>query len=431
MTYFEGRGIFSITMPPDSVVQNGNRSPPFPRRKSKKSKKNQQIQETNSINSEDDYEDELRNWVTRALNGEDISKIKPEMVPDLVRELNNQWELNVAHGYYFESEFAYKAFKSAQELQKSINDKKLQKTIKDDLKNRKDQTKARIKDLDDMVQVQRENMEKEFANEINQLMDKHDKEIKQFNEKWNTVKQRLYNKPSAQLNLLQRAEDKLSDTRRYYESFLVSKEVDKLKKIESREKAIKMEYDYRETLSTLIQKQREEMRVLLSNHEDIRKLHQGAKQCEEDLIDVRLKKIDRETEKANDMATIQRRQLKYSRGLDEPSKCSLNTFSRTNNKDVIVSEFNEVPLPPLDAERKIKRAITRRSAALSPSQKKDFQYNYDYQISPAESFSLSMSLPRTGSTVSPNQQTMPKSQSQSNSPRGKINQRRQETNYFV
>ncbi|KAK8882110.1 hypothetical protein M9Y10_044750 [Tritrichomonas musculus] len=423
MTYFEGKGIFSITMPSDSITNEAH--PPFPRRRSRKtSNSRRNLKESNTI-QQDNEDSDLNIWVSRALNGEDISKCNPELVPDLVRELNNQWEYNIANGYYFESEFAYKGFKAAQQLQKDISNRQLQRYIKDDLKNRKKKTKSNLKDLDEMVKIQSQNMERQFQDEIDELIEKHDKEIDEFNKKWKTVKQRLYNKPSNQLTLLYQQEDKLNYARRYEESIAVSKEASKLEKVESREKAIKMEYDYRDALSLLIQKQREEMRVLLSNHEDIRKLHQSAKKCEEDLIETRIKKIDRETMKANDMATIERRQLKYSTGVESISNYSINSFSRSNNKTVIVGEFNEVPLPRLDAEQRIQRSIMKRTAALSPSQKHQYQYQYNYQPSNP----LSMSMPRHASIVIPNQPASPKTQSQSNSPRGKDSSKKLSNNF--
>ncbi|OHT02222.1 hypothetical protein TRFO_30732 [Tritrichomonas foetus] len=190
----------------------------------------------------------------------------------------------------------------------------------------------------------------------------------------NGLRQRHYNKVSKTLGLLRFQQDKLLQVHRFEESAQCKKAADSLESIEMQQKAMKMEYDFQEALRRILDRQQEEVRILLSKQADLRYTYFGAKATEEHLINQRMQKLDQELAKTNDLRTVKRRQLKYQKGADSlPSFCPVS-LQKMATKPVIVAEFNEIPLPPLNASEKIRRTIEKRMAAIPPRMRLNKRY---------------------------------------------------------
>lgn len=362
MTYFESKEIFSYTMPLGISSSSYRSSSPSPRHSKKTLLTKYRNYETDFSDCQEEEESSLELWISRSMHAKDISGCSVELLPSLIESLNRQWEFMIENGYYFESENICKSFKTAVQLLKTKKTQFLQNQMKEQLKSRKEAHQLNIDQINTMANNQNQNMEYQFTQEIENMMNRHDMEIEELNSKWESNEYiRLYNKSSAGLNLLRTQETKLLFAKRYDESLAAERQANEMEKIETQRQIQKRELDYQAALSTLLQRQRKEFNVLLKNHEDLRNLHENAKKQDEELIGMQMKKIDLEMGKIEDLNTVERRKMKTIRGPQEQMKYSLIGIQRKYSKAVDSSEFNKVPLPALNANERIQREILRRA----------------------------------------------------------------------
>ena len=351
--------LFTVTSP--KPVENESRSSlPSPRRRNFtiKTSPTMKLPKDGSVNPE------VEIWVARALRGEDISDIDPDLVPGVVQSLSRQQEFMVENGFFHESQEAYKAFQMALKLQREANDKILQRMVQEDLRERMYDTQDDMNHLANESVTIKNNMEKEFTERLNKLMNKHDRQIKRFCDKWGTSKQKYYNKTSELLKILRYQEDKYLFARIFDQYKLCLKAADMLEQEEVGRNQQRMEFDFKLALHDLLMRQRAEVDVLQKKFEDERKMYSGAEEQAKDLILIRANKLNNEYDKSLDLRAMRRRQLKYQKGPDSlPRFCPIS-FNRMGREESF-KDVHGLYLPPLKAAKRIQYTKARRDLSLS------------------------------------------------------------------
>lgn len=285
------------------------------------------------------------------------------------------------------SEVVYKALKKAQEYYQLFLANKEKERIQEEIKGRLKSAKNEKRELIQMIQNQEKNMALIFEDEENDLVKKHDKEIKKLNATWESEqKQRVYNKSSDTLRLLRRQADLLLMDKQYQESMLCQKKAQELEAAEIENQRAAMANDYEQSLTKLQTKQRKEMKNLKVRHKMKRNEYIAAKNEELAKANNKIAKIEKELENSNDPFFINR--IKKSQEMEANS---INCFTAskyrnsntTNNRqtgpnvvsarrpaprsnrnfgkmEVTVADFNQVPLPPLRTDFLIYKAQTAR-----------------------------------------------------------------------
>ena len=238
-----------------------------------------------------------------------------------------------------------------------------------------------------MISNQEKNMDIIFQEEETDLITKHDKETDKFNDFWESEKkQRNYNKTSDNLRLLRKQADLLLMSKQYQESAQCQKKADELEVSEIENRRLAMSSDYEQSLRKLQEKQNKEMKNLLLRQKMKRTEYNGAKNEEITKINSKISKIEIELEKSNDPNFINRLKKAHEMEANSINCFTASKYRNSGNSkarqagpnvvsarrpalrssrnfgkmEIVVADFNQVPLPPLRTDTLIYRALTAR-----------------------------------------------------------------------
>ena len=316
-----------------------------------------------------------KNRVNRAktllLQGKEPKKVDSKLFPALCDSLKNDYQEMVNSGRLRGSKRVYEAYKRSEEMYEDVRAKQKieeqQKEIKERLNNAKQQKRDMIKRIEDTEK----NMELYFEQEENDLNDRHQYELDTFNDEWGgDKKQRNYNKTSELLKLMRMQADKLLVLKQYQESAICEKRANQMEIDEINRKKFEMNADYMDGLKKLATKQENERRILMSKQKMKKTEFISVKNYELSKLDSRINKIEVELQKVNEPFYINKvkKSFKMTNSVNESRKKVQSRESRNIGKrPVNPSEFNEIPLPPLNIEEKVYRLTAqRKSNTISP-----------------------------------------------------------------
>ncbi|OHT05292.1 hypothetical protein TRFO_26984 [Tritrichomonas foetus] len=364
--HLSGQGIFKYTLPPPSSTKLPGVVCSSPRRRPTR------VSTPASIHPPFDnkYNRDVENLVIRALRGENISDCDPDLLPDVIQKLNDQWNFLNKNGFHREAEEALCALKAAKAVRLEIQRKQFQQKIQKELSSRAQEANTELEKLNEKSTEIEKNMDYAFQNDIDELKYKHQKEIDAFNFEWMTSKQKMYNKTSNELKELRRQQDLYIDQKLFKDSELCKKRADSIELNEIQKASEQMEFDYQLALKPIFLHQQEEMKNLLKAQKHEKRVYQSIVKSEMDLLNQRIQKIENEYEKTKDMRYITRRHLQsskeYGYGYSNRNKILPTEFTRSAQKDVINSELNEIPLGPLNFAKKVEQTTSKRSYIRSP-----------------------------------------------------------------
>lgn len=285
------------------------------------------------------------------------------------------------------SEVVYKALKKAQEYYELFIVNKEKEKIQDEIKERLKSAKTEKRELMKMISNQEKNMDIIFTEEENKLIKKHDKQIQEFNEFWESEeKQRTYNKTSDELRLLRRQADLLLMDKQYQQSIQCQKRADELEAAEIRNRTLAMSNDYGESLRKLQEKQNKEMKTLTVRQKMKRTEYCAAKNEEIAKANSKIAKIQLELEKSNDPNFINRIKKSHEMEANSVNSFTASKYKNSGNSktrnvgpnvvstrrpaprsyrnfgkmEVSAADFNAVPLPPLRTDYIIYKTLSSR-----------------------------------------------------------------------
>lgn len=372
--------IFQFTLPPPSstLLPSESNDGPSPRRKFNSTRtssvKGRQSQRK-SVHFEDDFNNELEKYTIKALRGESLAKCDINLFPHILSSLEEQRLSYTNSNMHDEVQNVYKAIKHTEKSQKEAKLRLIQKKMKQDLINRKQDALNELGTLDDKAKGIELNMILAFKNQVTRLEKKQKKEIENFDNQWTSIdKQRMYNKTSDELKNLRRQEDLYLEQKLYQDSVSAKKRADKIEKVEIQNAIQQMSFDYQTALVPIKLQHEQEMKTLLKAQEDEERIFENTKKSEMNTILARIKKIDIELENLNDLAYIERLQQR-SRAVDSQTQNSnnidfsqsvKNSLSLGDQKRIAVNEFNMLTVAPLKFTKKTKTPSSRRSLIRSP-----------------------------------------------------------------
>lgn len=415
--------IFSITLqqipPTGPAAEILNIHPPkdeksataSPSRKRRKISNNDQSSEQNETKSKLDIAKEL------LISGEDLPNnyLNDETIfPALVESLENDYnqmlnnrdpndEAEMGNTNSFEDETnndevpratiiqnmknaatVYVALKKARDYNEQCNINQKKKRVIEEIKFRLQAAQNEKMELLDMIQKQESNMSVLFTNEEDKLHRKQEREFRRFQQSWSSEKkQRNYNKSSETLRLMRRQADLLLITKQYQESIQCEKKAAELEVVEIEQKRLGMHCDYQSAIRKLQEKHEAEKETLATHQKMELNKYQSAKNEDITRIEKKIAKIQTELENANDPNFNNK--IKKSYEMEMGSKTAFNRnpasfmkkdstqsiYARTANQtgsktsrsltkaEICVSDFNQVPLPPLNTSRVINRISKR------------------------------------------------------------------------
>lgn len=375
--------IFQFTLQPSSLTKVPGRADgdPSPRRKLKSSNSSeishkQSQKQTEQVNN--NLNDELEKYILKALRGESMARCDITLFPLIISSLEDQRESYIKSNMYDEAQNAYRAIKHAKKAQEEANTRLFQNKLRQDLSKRKQEAMDELQALNDKTKKIEFNMILNFKTQVFNLEEKQQKEIEDFEAQWtSTSKQRMYNKTSAELQNLRRQEDLYLEQKLYKESNAAKRRADEIEKIEIQNAMEQMEYDYRIALIPIKAQHKQEMKTLLKAQEDEERVYKNAKKSEMDLILIRIKKIEKEYENLNDLAYVERIQLRSksfnnqnnnnNNIIDESfCKSTKNSLSTRNQKEITTNDFNKIPVAPLNFAKQSKPSSSKRPLIKSP-----------------------------------------------------------------
>ncbi|OHT11386.1 hypothetical protein TRFO_19194 [Tritrichomonas foetus] len=306
------------------------------------------------------------------LEGKELKNPDPSLFPDLTESLKTDYENLMKSGKVKDSQKVYNAFKKSIEIEKNLQAYQKVNEIQEDILNRLNSAKQEKKNMEKTIKNTERNMGIYFEREEEELIQKQDDEFEQFNESWESEKkQRNYNKTSEQLRLLRTQADKLLLNKQYQESAICEKKANELEMMEMMQKNNEMNYDYSNSLQKLREKHAKEQKVLKGRQKMRRTEFISIKNSELKKIDSKIAKIEVEYQKSNEPYFINRirKSFELTSSKDEQNKETprARVYRNVGKKDIIVAEFNEIPLPPLRPEERIYKAtMLRKSATITP-----------------------------------------------------------------
>lgn len=367
------RDIFSVTVQSTSAVRPPyyqQPASPSPRRRKNSQKRAQEDEECNEDSA-------LEYLKQKAIRGDDISRCDKTLLPDLIVALKQARNELISNGHFSESEAAHKALNLAEQMEKEWRKKESQKQLQESIKQRIQEAKNDQKNMEEMIRNQERNMERMFGVEQADLQLVHERELAKLEAEWKSPeKQRRYNKASPQLKALRLQQERLLNTREYEASRIIEKVADELEAQEIDKNHANMEFDYQCLVKAVMDRQADEIKKLKDVQSTKRMAYQSAKNHELGLIEQRIKKIEIEQEKAKNINHVERLMKKYSQnrtGISE-EKPDARSFRHSGKKEIVVSEFNELTLPPLRQSIRAQNATKRVMQKTAQAPKRSYRY---------------------------------------------------------
>lgn len=308
---------------------------------------------TSTRESSYSHEDDIEYYKERALNGEDFSRCPVKVLPTLVGVLKDERDSLISSGRFDDSEVADSAYRQAKTLAKNRTKARALKDYKNDLKKRLRQAQDELVHLEETINRQERNMNLKLGQQKAELDTKHQEEIDFLVHEWESpVKVRRYNRTSQLLRQLRIQAIQMLNAKRYDEMRVVEKRANFIEENETTENQKRLERDFNEALTSLHNRHAEENAKLARAQKGKRDEYEKAKNTDIDVLQQRIRKLEREISEANDPDKLWSLRHRF-----EDNKLAVTVHSRgpnfrnTGKCPIFVSEFNTLNLPPLEEPR--------------------------------------------------------------------------------
>jgi hypothetical protein len=295
-------------------------------------------------------------WRRLATSGADISEVDSKTLSKLVRSFKRERDQKVLEGTNSESlDVVYQTVKSMHEERLKLDAQDERQT---ELFNRLTTAKSELSSLQETIAIQAHNIEAEISEQEAQLASKHQKEIDELAQEWESEpKLRLYNRPSRFLRSLRVQANLLLNDHRYDEMEAVVKQADAVEAKETKEHWVKQNQDYENALVVLQRRQMAEKKTLLRVHQQKRAEHEAAQQFDLRVLSHRIHNLEIEIEAASDAQKLWNLRHRFDAKIlgKRPRAKQI-----TGRRKFRVEDYNTLSLPPLVDLEPVERVSRKR-----------------------------------------------------------------------
>lgn len=328
--------------------------------KSKKSTirlKKDQSSTSSNLSYEYDF-DEIKR---RALNGRSLMNVSPEIFPEIIESLKEDREKYLENDVFDK----YTMADDAIVLLAGIYEKYMERKFKDEYQecysSRLENAKCDLTDVEIMHKRKRTELIQQLQCDMLALQEKHLAEIQSLNEYWKSEDTiRKYNRTSSKIRNLQVESVRLRNAHRFSEMRYVENQCAQLMKTESDINYRSYVFDYQEAAKKLMEKQKREAENQRRTNKTRLEVLETQFSKRTQIVEYRVNKLQsltRDTGKAdNAFRMVVADQAAGSARSTMRDPVRISTRGSLSSRNVHVSEFNTVQLPPLP-EMKIKNGV--------------------------------------------------------------------------
>jgi YesN/AraC family two-component response regulator len=306
---------------------------------------------------------EIEHWKNEALTGSPLTDCDGETLIHVVAALRSERDSLLTRRSVPEAKAADQAMVRTREVSTHRLKCQARDSVQADLRQKLKSAIQELKELQEVVDRQEENMNEIFESEIQAMIDRHEAELQKLDTEWvGPNRERKYNRTSCLLRVLRNQAALLLKERKYGESRFVDTRADKIEQFETDEGHRRMEADYLYQLGMMEQRHEKEAEELCRKLNLKRGEWKTARDFELNILQKRIELIEGDMEEKSDLEKVWAR---FHRTDGDPD---ISRETGVLHKHLLnIGEYNTLQLPPLRASAVAKHTMKKLNRSMKLS----------------------------------------------------------------